>query len=241
VKTARLEATAGITGDMWLGALVDAGASLEAIEQAVATLGIGDVRVSYARVLRDGHDAVLLRIRPPEQTPSVNTIAQVRALLRFAAVQETVRQRALVVFDLLAEAVAHTQGVKEADLRFNEVRMLDDLGAIVGACVGLDDLGVETILVGPVGLTVDEPRSERRQTVEHLLGGFRTEPVAGDASLVSPVGAALVAALGSPLGAAPALTPTTLGVGAPARERADLGAGLLLLTIGMAVSASPGA
>lgn len=230
VPTAFVDARSGATGDMWLGAVVGAGASLEKIEQAVSTLGIGDVRVSYGRVRRGGHDAVSVRVRAPEKTPKVQTISQVRALLRFAALDEAVRDRALAVFDLLAAAVAAAQAVTEDEVLFNEVGMLDDLAVIVGTCVGLDHLEVEELVAGPIGIAEEPEDAEPTRTVLHLLAGHETRPITAADGIVTRSGAALLSALTTSVAEPPELEVLAVGIGAASRELR--GAGLLRLTVG---------
>lgn len=224
---------------MWLGAVVGAGASLEAIEAAVATLGTGDVRMSYGRVRRGGREAVAVRVRAPQETPRVHGIAQVRSLLQFAAIDEPVRDRVLAVFERLAASVADTQGIAPEQVEFHEMAMLDDLAAIVGTCVGLHDLGVDVLLCGPVGFSADTS-SEQDTVVAALLRDNTVQPT-GVAGVVTIAGAAILAALAQPVAEPPHLQVTAIGVGASARD--DSGAGLLHLMIGeaMPVGALPDA
>ncbi len=228
MRTAWVDARAGLTGDMWLGALVSAGASLEAIERGVQALGIGEVRVTYAQVTRGGRSAAAVRVRPPAQTPHVATPEQVLRLVEFAALDDAVRARASAVLEAYVAAEAAATGTSREELTFHEVAMLDDLATVVGACVGLADLGIEHVLAGPVGVPGDD-EGPFDLAVGHLLSGHVTRPLEGEPGLVTPAGAAVVAALATSA-ADPRLAVEAEGAGAASRDLP--GAGLLHLVVG---------
>lgn len=230
MPAAHLDASEGVTGDMWLGAVMDAGASLEGIERAVGLLGIGDVRLSYVRVTRAGRPGVAVRVRPPTQTPRVATVRQVQAVLRYAALDDPVRDACLEVFDRYAAAVATAQDVPVDEVVFAEIGMLDDLAAIVGTCVALDHLGIEGMTVGPIGVPEGRDPDLRTRTVDHLLADFPTVPITGSRDLVTPTGAALVAGRCRPDATAEsAADGARTGAGAAARDL--VGGGMLHLHI----------
>ncbi len=223
-----VDARNGLSGDMWLGALVAVGASLESIERGVQSLGIGEVRVAYAPVRRGGRRAVTVRVRPPAQTPHVGTVAQVRALVEFAALDEGPRNRALAILDRFAHAEATAAGLPLADLTFHEVAMLDDLAAIVGVAVALQELAVDRFVAGPIGVPTDE-EGALDPTVALLLAGHVTRPLDTLDPIVTAVGAAILAEIAEP-GEVPELTIEAEGSGAASRDLPD--AGLLHLTLG---------
>ncbi len=228
-----IDARDGVTGEMWLGALVDAGASLQAMERGVQTLGVGEVRVAYAPVRRGDRQAVTVRVRPPAQTPGVATIAQVRALLEFAALDPEVRELAVTIFDRLADAEATTFDAHVDDVRFHEVAMLDDLAVIVGAAIGLSELDVAEWTAGPVGVTAPEVLDP---VAASLLRDQETVLLDTHERVVTPVGAAILTVLARPAPEPPAMVVTAEGAGAAARDLGD--AGLLHLAVGTPVEAS---
>lgn len=224
MRTAHLQCESGASGDMWLGAVVDAGASLQRIRDAVDGLGIGDVRVTWVRVRRAGTPAVSVRVRPPQGTSAPGTWQAIRTIIEEAGLPDAVRDRAHAVFRRLAEAEAGISGVAVEDVRFSELGALDQLGDVVGTCAGMADLGIERVTVGAVTTgtgTVETPRGPVAvpdPTVLELLRGYRLVPGAVRAELLTPTGAALIAGLAEPVDAAPELAVDRVGVGAGAAD-----------------------
>jgi uncharacterized protein (DUF111 family) len=200
MRTAHVDASRGVTGDAWLGALIDAGASLQHVQAAVDTLGIGGVRVAYAQVTRDGTRASLVRVRAPAQTPVVRTWREIRHLLAFAALDDDVRRHAIDVLALVAAAEAASSGCETDEATFHEVAAVTMLTDVIGTCAAISHLGLDRMTTGPVAtghgvlhtvhgdLDLPDPR------VTRILAGFPTVPgPVGDVEATTPVGAALVA------------------------------------------------
>lgn len=212
MRTAHVECPSGAAGDMWLGALVDAGASLEAIEDAVQRLGVGDVRITVGRVWRAGVAATSARVRPPQDTPTPATWNDLRDIVEAAGLPDPVRDHCHAVLRRLTEAIAEVDGVAPADVRFHEVGALDTLGDVVGTCTAVHDLGLERLTIGPVPTGADDP------TVAVLLRGHQLVASGSSAELVTPTGAALIAELCRPVAEAPEAPPRRVGVGAGSRD-----------------------
>jgi len=243
MRIAWVDASAGLTGDMWLGALVGAGASLERIQDSINTLGVGDVRLSYGRVRRDSDHAVAVRIRAPEESPAVARHSQVLNLLRFAALDERTRTLSICAYSALAEAEAATQSTTLDEVVFNEFGMLDTLADIVGTAVGLVDLGIDEVLTGPVTVghgIVDSfrgPIAVPGPTVTRLLAGLPSIRRETSTELVTVAGAALLAALARPVAERPDMTDEREGLGAGSTELRD--AGVLRIVVGTSAQEQP--
>lgn len=220
MRIAHLDCSSGASGDMWLGALVSAGASLEGIQNAVDTLGVGNVRVSFARVDRGGERAVAVRVRAPEETPPVQSLGQITNILEYTALDEPVRRRAVSIFTRLAEAEAFLRRRSADEIVFHEVGTLDTLADVVGVTWAMEQLGIEAVTCGPIatGSGVVETARGRRNLpdplVVSLLDGFHLVPSEVTAELVTPTGAALVAEYARPVRSAPDLEVEQVGVGA---------------------------
>ena len=224
---AHIDATGGVTAEMLLGALVDAGASLQVVEAAVSTLGMGSVRLVVARVPRGDLTACTVRVRAPEQTPDVPSWDRVREVLTFAALDEAVRTPALDAIGRLMAAEAAAADVDVADLDLPQVGVLDTLAEVVGVCAAVHALGLDSLTCGDVGVgtgtldTLAGPRPLPSAAVERLLAEFPLRPRPVAAELTTATGAALLATLARP-GPEPAPADVRLvGVGAGDREAGD--------------------
>ncbi len=141
----------GASGDMVLGALVDAGVPLSAIETAVAQLGIAGINLTAEPARSGAIHGTRVRVIAPDDQPSRDW-RTIRALLENAALDQPVRDAALAVFAMLAEAEAQAHGEPVDDVHVHEVGAVDAIVDIVGACAGFHILGVEEIVSHPVAV-----------------------------------------------------------------------------------------
>lgn len=146
------DVTAGVAGDMVLGALLDAGADAAGVQAALDALVPGAVRLEVEKVRRAGQRATHARVRVLVDDPPHRTWASTRADLRAAPLAGETRRRALAVFGLLAEAEARAHGIEPDEVHFHEVGALDSIADVVGSCEALRLLGVETVSATPVAL-----------------------------------------------------------------------------------------
>ncbi|MCA8920769.1 MAG: nickel pincer cofactor biosynthesis protein LarC [Planctomycetes bacterium] len=221
-----LDLIGGVAGDMLLGALTAAGASLEALQASVTELGLG-ARLEVSTTHRRGLLAHRVQVSGPESPPH-RAWRDVRALLGGLPLPERARARALAAFAALAEAEAAVHGAEVEEVHFHEVGAIDAIVDVVGTCLALELLGVDTVSASafPLGqgsvaaahgrLPVPVP------AVLELLARRGAPSVPGQAAreLVTPTGAALVTTLAGTFGAQPAGTVRAVGYGAGAREAA---------------------
>lgn len=221
-----VDPTHGVTEQLLLGALLDAGAPAPAISRSVATLGGGDVRMSWARVERDGQAAMVVDVRAPDATPAVGSWRRVHGLLAHVAADDAVRDLALAAMTRHVEGLAHVEGVPADELVLPEYGMLDDLAISVAVATALVALGVtRTVVAGdvPVGSgslvpVVGNVQELPDPVVCHLLGDLPTVPgPTADALVTSRLGAAWLATLGATVGVAPEVPDGVVGRGASHR------------------------
>lgn len=245
---AYLDAFSGISGDMTVGAFLDLGMPLDVLERGLGALGVDGWRLEVGRRVRSGIGATKLTVdlgRPdpgvfvPAGAPSAHGAVrlraqhgahrpyrEIRALLERAALPARVRERALRVFRVLAVAEGKIHGVSPDEVAFHEVGALDAIVDVVGAALCLEHFGVDEVLVSPLPLGSGFVRTQHGvmpvpapATLE-LLTGFPVRPEDGATELVTPTGAALVAALARP-GTPGEIVPRAVGYGAGERELAD--------------------
>ena len=216
---------AGASGDMFLGALVDAGAPLETMQAAVDAIGVEPIQLEATVVTRQGLAATKVDVRVP-RSDVVRTWANIRGMLEQAELAEPVRARALDVFERLAQAEAAAHRVSPEQVHFHEVGALDAVADVVGSCAGLHALGVETAVASPVALGSGMVRGEHGllpvpgPAVLALLAEVDAPVYSGDApyEMCTPTGAALLAATVQSWGGLPLMTVTSSGLGAGQRD-----------------------
>lgn len=221
-----LDLLGGAAGDMLLGALTAAGAPLEALQAGVADLGLG-ASLDVQPTQRRGLAALRVQVRGPESPPH-RSWSDVRALLEGLPVAERVRARALAAFTALAEAEAKVHGQPVEQVHFHEVGAVDAIVDVVGVCLALELLGVETVTASPLPLGRGSTRAAHGllpvpvPAVLELLARRGAPSVPGGAAreLVTPTGAALVTTLAASFGPQPAGTVRAVGYGAGTREAA---------------------
>ena len=208
MRIAILDPAAGISGDMLLGALIDAGAPRDWLEGLPARLGIPQVRIGIGGVQRAGLSATLVEVQVPEPEPHHGApghgrhIGELQAMVRRAPLSDQVRERAVRAFQLLGEAEARVHGTTVERVHLHEVGALDAVVDIVGGVEGFEQLGVDAVYHRPVavgngwvqaahgGLPVPAPATALLLEGQEIASGG---PVEGEAT--TPTGAALVRVL----------------------------------------------
>jgi uncharacterized protein (TIGR00299 family) protein len=224
--TAWVDARNGVAGDMLLAALLDAGASLDAVVDAVEAVLPGTVRLEVHEVRRAGLRALKLDVVKLVEDSHHRDWTTIRAMLAAAAVPEPVRAAATAVFQVLADAEARAHGVDPEQVHFHEVGGWDSIADIVGVCAAVHDLGLDGLGCGVVGLgsgTVRVAHGEVPVPVPAVVELAKGWPVAagGRGELATPTGMALVVTLARPQPELPSGVIEAVGVGAGTRDDPD--------------------
>ena len=219
----------GISGDMALGALVDAGLDLGALRAELNKLDVPGWELTAERGLRYGISGTHIRVRAEEQTTHRH-LADIRSILHRSRLDAEVRDAALRVFSRLAEAEGAVHGMSPEAVHFHEVGALDAIVDIVGVVAGLRLLGVERVYASPLPLGSGWINAAHGRipvpgpAVLALLGAVQAPTVADDTpfELVTPTGAALLAELAT--WSRPALRLRRTGYGFGSRDTGRLNA-----------------
>ena len=223
LRHAWIDASAGIAGDMLLGALLDAGAELAPIQTAIDAVVSGSVRVGLHPVTRAGMRAGKAEVALLVDDPPHRTWRSIRTMITDAGLAAAVQDRALRTFAVLAEAEGRVHGIPPEEVHFHEVGALDSIADVVGVCAALYDLGVESISVSEVALGSGQVRAAHGTmpvpvpAVAELARGWRVT-AGGQGELTTPTGMALLAALAQASEELPAMAIASVGVGAGSKD-----------------------
>ncbi len=219
-----IDAFSGISGDMLVGALADAGASADELCAAIQSLGVG-AAARFERTRRGGIGAARFQVEAagPQRHRHLGDILR---LIGAAALPDRVKQNATEVFRRLGEVEAAIHQVPVERVHFHEVGAVDSIADVVGACLAFELLGIEEIHCSPLNLGGGTVETEHgalpvpAPATAALLAGKPVYSEGPAVELTTPTGAALVATLARTFGAMPAMTLQAVGYGAGSRELA---------------------
>ena len=224
---------------MTLGAMVDAGVPLDAIQEGVDSLGLPSCRFEAEEVHRKGFRATKVHVRH-EPEHAHRHLHHITDMIDGSSLTTTQKDLATRIFTRLGEAEAHAHGTTLRKVHFHEVGAVDSIADIVGSAIGWDLLGAEKMICSPIptGSGFIEIAHGRTSvpapaTAELLKGvPLCTSPV--EAELTTPTGAAIVATLAERFQALPPMTIDSIGYGAGDRDF-DKQANILRLLVGDAI------
>ncbi|MDA3970448.1 MAG: nickel pincer cofactor biosynthesis protein LarC [Desulfobulbaceae bacterium] len=222
MTTAYLDCFSGISGDMLLGALLDAGLDEQQLLNQLQLLQLPEYTWQSNRVDKGSISATKVTITT-ESSHHHRTHADIRTLIHASALTPAIQDRALAIFQTLAEAEAAIHGVPPADIHFHEVGGVDSIVDIVGTAIGIELLQIDKIIVSPLPMGKGWVNCQHGRlplpapAVLKLCQGLEVYGVDETRELVTPTGAAIVKTL-SISGVMPPMTITNTGYGAGSHE-----------------------
>lgn len=223
IKIAYFDCPMGISGDMILGALIDAGLDPERLAGALARLNLPGYKLRWERVMKGPFAATQVDVEVTD-TDTHRHLADVEAVLDAADIPDGIRQNAKSVFRRLAFVEAEIHGTTPDQVHFHELAAVDTLVDVVGALWGLKLLGVQRVYASPLPAARGWVRSQHgplplpAPATLALLRGVPLTPSPVEGELVTPTGAALLTHLSESFGPPPAMTLRTLGHGAGRKD-----------------------
>ncbi|MBK5211139.1 MAG: nickel pincer cofactor biosynthesis protein LarC [Coriobacteriia bacterium] len=224
---AHLDCSTGVSGDKFLGALIEAGSQLGQFSAADLQNAITQVApeavVSITKTSSYGISATSVSITSQTLEPHSRSFKDIRKLINTADLPSPVKTNAIDVFTRLAEAEGLVHGVATEEVTFHEVGALDSIGDVVGVCAGIDALGIQALYATPPALgsgTVTTAHGEipvPAPATAALLLGKPTTVSSASGELTTPTGAALLH-LAAGFGPVPPMTPILLGYGAGTKD-----------------------
>ena len=223
MKVLYCDATLGVSGDMFLGALVDLGVPLESITAAVDAVGVSGADISAEPVTRRGIRATRVVVEVREDHHH-RTLADIHRIIIDSSLDDAVKTSALAVFQRLADAEAAVHGRPVEEIRFHEVGALDAVIDVVGAATGLHELAPDLIVSSPVAVGTGFVTAQHGvlpvpapATTELLRGAAVTGgQLQGECS--TPTGVAILRHFAPRQDDLPSMTIENVGVGAGGRD-----------------------
>ncbi len=233
----------GISGDMALAALLDAGVDAEAVRRGLDSLGL-PIRLEVAKVRKGGFAATQVHIDAPEEQAHRH-LPDVEEILARGRLTERQRNLALRIFRRLAEAEAAAHGLPLDKVHFHEVGALDSIADIAGVAIALDLLGAERITSRSVPTGTGTVKCAHglmpipAPGTAALLKGVPLAPCTIKGELTTPTGAAILTTVVQEWQEQPVMTVQAIGHGAGQRDLLEQ-PNLLRVFVGTVADANPG-
>ncbi len=228
----------GVSGDMFLGALLDAGLKLEHLQAELAKLDLEEFTLRSFTRQEQGLRATKLEIAAGKPT-APRSWKDIRNLISQSGLHGTIKEKSLSIFNCLAVAEAKIHDCPLDDVHFHEIGGLDSIIDIVGSVIGIHYLGIDHLIASPLPMSRGWVRCDHGllplppPAVCEIL---RDVPVYGsniEQELVTPTGAALVKTLSCDFGNFPAMRIRQTGYGAGSRKLPGNLPNLFRLVIGI--------
>ncbi len=222
MKIAYFDLISGASGDMILGALVDAGLPFAELRDGLALLGLPEFELTEARVMRGAFAATKIDVHTAD-TVHARGLAEIGQIISASRLPAGIQERALRVFRRMAEAEAGIHGVSVETIHFHELGAVDTIVDVTGALLALEYLAVGRVHASPVPLGRGTARGAHglfplpAPATVSLLRRAKIRGVDHAVETVTPTAAALLAELAENFGPIPAMRLMAVGYGAGAR------------------------
>ncbi|MCL4490463.1 MAG: nickel pincer cofactor biosynthesis protein LarC [Nitrospirae bacterium] len=229
MRIAYFDCFAGISGDMCLGALADAGADIAEIESVLKGLPVKGYRLASKKVTRSGisatkADVILKKSEIRNHKSEVRKWKDIQKLIKSSSLDNGIKQKGLFIFKALFEAEARVHGEPVEDVHLHELGGTDCLVDIFGTLIGLDMLGVRKIYASAINLGSGTVRTEHgilpvpAPATAELLKGHPVYSSGVPFELTTPTGAALITGSQAVFSAVPRMKTERIGYGAGNKE-----------------------
>jgi pyridinium-3,5-bisthiocarboxylic acid mononucleotide nickel chelatase len=223
MKLAYFDCIAGASGDMMLGALLDAGLPEETLREQLARLRLADFDLRIRRVDKNGFSATKVDVLVTDEVPARH-LPEIEAVVQASDVAAAIKAQAIAIFRRLGEVEAGIHGTTLEQVHLHELGGIDTIVDVVGVLAGLAALEVERVVVSPLPLGrgfVGGAHGPIPLPAPATIALLKGVPVTGsniEKELVTPTGAALLTSLAAEFGPIPAMTLQASGYGAGGRD-----------------------
>lgn len=223
MRKAYLDGSSGISGDMFLAALLDAGLDARHLLAELKKLTLGFYEFKHSRAVRGGLVGGRVEIRVPGEQPQ-RKLADIEGLLEKAALPEKAKEKSLQAFQRLAEVEGKLHNLPPGEVHFHEVGAVDAIIDVVGACVGVELLEISELVCSPLNVGGGRVQAAHGSlpvpapATAELLKDVPIYSSGVEGELVTPTGAAIVSTLAASFGPMPPLIVQRIGYGAGEKD-----------------------
>ena len=227
MKTAYFDCFSGISGDMTLGALVDAGVGIDALRAGLAKLRLTGYEVKAEKVNRSGIAATKAHVVIDRKSQSTRHLSDILDIIEGSPLSPAVKEKSGRIFKRMAEAEAKVHGTVPDKIHFHELGAIDAIADIVGSVIGLELLGITRIITSSVNVGSGTVQTSHgifpipAPATAELLKGIPFYQSSTQFELATPTGAAIISTLCDSSGSLPAMTVDRIAYGAGDKDFPD--------------------
>lgn len=250
MKIAYFDCFSGASGDMILGALIDAGFSLEKLEEELRKLGpaisnyvLGVKKVLRSEITGTKFDVTIKEDKINDEQHKRRTLNDISGIIRSSVLSESVKSDSIKIFEKLAKAEAKIHNTSPEKVHFHEVGAVDSIVDIIGAVIAFHDLRIESIYFSPIRTGTGFVKCHHGQfpipapATAELLKGHHVIGTDIQCELTTPTGAAILCTLGKGVEMCPEISLLQIGYGAGSYEIPQI-PNLLRVMIGETITVS---
>ena len=228
MKVAYFDCFAGASGDMILGALMDAGLELELLKGELAKLHLTHYDLQVKKVAKRGigGSQALVSVDEDHHHHHHRHLHDIEEIIDKSDLKESIKRKSIEIFTRLAEAEAKVHQTTIEQIHFHEVGAMDAIIDVVGAVAGLAALGIEKVYCSPLHVgtgTVECAHGTLPVPAPATAELIRGKPIYStgvEGELLTPTGAAILTTVSSGFGPMPSMTLEEIGYGAGTSEPA---------------------
>ena len=227
MKIAYLDCFSGVSGDMFVGSLLDAGLPLERLEKIISGLNLNGYRISAKKEERNSIFGTKFSVLLQQEDQKARHLKEIKEILKRSDLPLSVIEKCILIFENLASTEGEIHHVSPDEVHFHELGAVDSIIDIVAAIAGIHLLGIQKLFVSriPVGTGIMTGAHGKipvpSPATIALLKDIPVYYSGQDVEMVTPTGAALVTSLCSSFGPMPPMTIDRVGYGVGSRTLAD--------------------
>lgn len=223
MKTAYFDCFAGISGDMVIGAFIDAGLGFSSIEKTASSLALRGYELSHEKKLKNGISGTSFKVKVSEDQPH-RRLADITDIIMRSPLHEKIKNDALSIFKIIARAEAQIHVKSIDEIHFHEIGAVDSIIDICCAAAAFHELGIQRVISSPVNTGGGFVKSAHgtlpvpAPATAEILKGIPVYSTETSAELATPTGAAIISYYAESFSTLPGIKVEKIGYGAGSKD-----------------------